>query len=213
MKFKGIEKVWDLIVLNLLFVLFSIPIVTMGAAATAMHYALRRWREEQGDIPHDFVAAFRRNFKQATLMWMGFLILAAMLTLNFWIVDVWVGSVRDIFMTLLTVIGCVMLAWVGVVFPLLARFDNTTFQMAKNALLLALSSPVRTLGAMLLNILPVLFALLLPNLFLITSVLWLGFLCSASGLLVQLLFAPLLDRITKSEILQDGSNTCPADEE
>ena len=68
MHFKGMEKVADLIVINLLFILCSIPIVTIGASATAMHYTLRRWREGQGSLAKDFFRSFRLNFRQATAL-------------------------------------------------------------------------------------------------------------------------------------------------
>ena len=198
MHFKGMEKVADLIVINLLFILCSLPIVTIGASATAMHYSLRRWREGQGSLVKDFFKSFRLNFRQATILWLVFLLLGAVLALNFWMVSSWTGSMYQVAMVLLLVVAAVLLAWAGVVFPFLARFDNSTFQIAKNALLIALISPGKSLAVMAMNILPVVLAAVLPGIFLILSVLWLGILCSACGHAVQLLFAPVFDRIGKT---------------
>lgn len=199
MHFKGMEKVADLIVINLLFILCSLPIVTIGASATAMHYTLRRWREGQGSIAKDFFKSFRMNFRQATILWLVFLLLGAVLALNFWMVSSWTGPMYRTAMVMLIVFGAVLLAWVGVVFPFLARFDNSTFQIGKNALLIAMISPGKSLAAIAMNILPVALAAVLPGIFLILSVLWLGILCSACGHAVQLLFAPVFDRIGKTE--------------
>ena len=199
MHFKGMEKVADLIVINLLFILCSLPIVTIGASATAMHYSLRRWREGQGSLAKDFFKSFRLNFRQATILWLAFLLLGAVLALNFWMISSWTGSMYQVAMVLLIVASSVLLAWAGVVFPFLARFDNRTFQIAKNALLIALISPGKSIAAMAMNILPVALAAVLPGVFLILSVLWLGILCSACGHGVQLMFAPVFDRIGKTE--------------
>ena len=195
MHFKGMEKVADLIVINLLFILCSLPVVTLGAAATAMHYTLRRWRENEGNLTKDFFYSFRLNFRQATILWIIFLLLVAVLVWNFWLISSWTGFMYQVVTVMLFVAIAVLLAWVSVVFPLLARFDNTTGKTAQNALLIALVSPVRSLGAVALNVLPVALAFLLPGVFLICSVLWLGLLCSSSGFAVQILFARVFDRI------------------
>ena len=197
MHFKGMEKVADLIIINLLFLLFSLPVFTIGASATAMHYCLRRWREGEGKIAKDFMKSFRLNFRQATILWCVFLILAAAVGVNFHLIDSWSGSLRQVVTVMLFVVSAGLLAWVSVVFPFLARFDNTTGQIAKNAAIIALVSPGKTLAAAVLNVFPVALAAVLPGIFLICSVLWLGLLCSASALGVQLLFAPVFDRIGK----------------
>lgn len=197
MNFKGMKKVADLIVINLLFILCSLPVVTIGASATAMHYCLRRWREGEGKIAKDFFKSFRLNLRQATILWFVFLLLAAVLAANFLLIRDWTGPVYQIAMVMLMVVSAGLLLWVSVVFPFLARFDNTTGKIGKNALLIAVVSPARSAVAAALNALPVVLAAVLPGIFLICSVLWLGLLCSTSGFVVQLMFAPVFDRIGK----------------
>lgn len=195
MKFKGMEKVWDLMVLNVLFLLCSLPVVTIGPAATAMHYALRRWREQQGEIVKDFFRSFRQNFRQGLILWLVFLALGALIGWNFWLISNWTGMLYSVLMVVLLLAAYLLLVWVSMVFPLLARFENTTPRMAKNALLLALASPLRSFAAAALNVLPFLLAAVLPELFMVVSAAWLLLLCGVSGFLVQLLFAPVFDRI------------------
>ena len=63
MRFLG--KVADMMILNLLVLFCSIPIITMGAALTAMHYvALKVVRNEESYITKDFFKSFKMNFKQ-----------------------------------------------------------------------------------------------------------------------------------------------------
>lgn len=197
MKSKGMDRVADLIVLNLLFLLCCTLLVTAGASFTAMHYTLRRLQEEKGSIAKDFWVAFKANFRQATLLWVLFCLLAVLLCLNFRIVSVWTGPVHYVFMVLMIVIACLLQLWGSVVFPLLARFENSTRKTAMNALLLALANPVRSYCALVINLLPVLFAAAFPQLFLIVSVLWMMLLCSVSAWLIQRLLAPVFDRICK----------------
>lgn len=198
MKLPKMEKTADLILLNLLFLLSCIPVVTLGAGVCAMHHALHRWRKGEGNIPRDFLAGFKQNFRQATALWLIFLGLFGLLCLNFRIVSFWSGPVYSVFMTLLTAIGLLLLLWIGIVFPFLARFTDSTARIGTNALILALTTPVRSFCVLVLNLFPVVFAILLPKLFLLACVLWLLILCSAGGMLVQILYDPLFDKISEN---------------
>lgn len=66
-----LNKVADLMILNLLTVLFCIPVITVGASLTAMHYvALKMARNEECYIARDFFKSFRMNLKQGTVIWL-----------------------------------------------------------------------------------------------------------------------------------------------
>ena len=61
MRFLG--KMADLMILNLLVIFCSIPIITMGASLTAMHYvALKIVRNEEAYITKDFFKSFKCTF-------------------------------------------------------------------------------------------------------------------------------------------------------
>ena len=70
-----ISTVADLIILNLLFVICSIPIVTFGAAYSAKYYvAMKKIRGEETGTVVPFFKAFKRNFKQSTIVWIIMLV-------------------------------------------------------------------------------------------------------------------------------------------
>ena len=57
--------------LNLLWFVCSLPIVTIGASTTALYYAsLKLVRDEDHHIVSQFFRSFRENFKQATVLWL-----------------------------------------------------------------------------------------------------------------------------------------------
>ena len=60
----------QLIALNLLWILCSLPIITAGASTTALFYCTLKLHKD-GDIRvlHDFFKSFKQNFKQSTLIW------------------------------------------------------------------------------------------------------------------------------------------------
>lgn len=64
-----IRKFWKLILINLLYVLFCIPIVTIGPATAGLTYVLRNFsQEEHAFLWGDFIDAFKKNWKQSVAM-------------------------------------------------------------------------------------------------------------------------------------------------
>ncbi len=60
------RKFWKIIELNMLFILFSLPIVTFGASMAAMTHVMRKFILEQPCfLFEEFFTAFKKNFKQS----------------------------------------------------------------------------------------------------------------------------------------------------
>ena len=68
----------DIIVVNILFIICSIPIFTMGASMSAMYYTLLKKQRtgETGGIIKLFFRGFKDNFKKSTIAWLLFLLIA-----------------------------------------------------------------------------------------------------------------------------------------
>ena len=74
----------DMLKLNFMWLLFSIPIVTIGAATVAaMSVALKMADDEEGYIGRSFVRAFRENWKKGTVLWVITVIAAYAVYLDF----------------------------------------------------------------------------------------------------------------------------------
>ena len=66
-----LNKMADLMWLNILTLICCIPVITAGAALTSMHYvALKIVRNEESYITRSFFKSFKTNFRQATLIWL-----------------------------------------------------------------------------------------------------------------------------------------------
>ena len=73
--FQMMNRIGDLVVLNLLCLFFCIPIITMGASFQAMDQVLIKLnRGEEPNIIRTFFNAFRNSFFQSTKVWLFFLI-------------------------------------------------------------------------------------------------------------------------------------------
>jgi len=68
---RFLNRVGDIIYLNLLWFICCLPIVTIGAATTAAYYVVLHWNEEDNpNIRLNFLLSFKTNWKQATVCWL-----------------------------------------------------------------------------------------------------------------------------------------------
>ena len=137
---KLMELLWKpihIMFLNLLWVLFSLPIVTIGASTTALYSVLIKMRNgREGKILRDFWTAFRQNFRQATILWL-LIVLAAFVFTTDIVFFLNMGGSFGTFSAMLFVGLDVLLLLVGLyVFPMQAVFDNPIGRTVKSALLL-----------------------------------------------------------------------------
>lgn len=137
---QALNKVADLLWLNVLTLICCLPIVTIGASLTAMNYmALKIARNEECYITKGFFKSFKENFRQATLIWLILLLIIAVLAADYLLVD---GTPETaVEKVLWGVIGAVVLmvaATAIYVFPVLAKFENTISRTVRNAFMISL---------------------------------------------------------------------------
>lgn len=149
---KFFNKLADLILLNFIFILCCLPVVTAGAAITAMYYVnIISIRQGDGYVVRRFVKSFKENFKQATILWfitLGiFSVLAA--DIYFWL------SVGTGFGTFMFVISLAVALAVGVillyVFPCLAKLQGSIADIIKTAAAFAYGYLPQTLALVLIT--------------------------------------------------------------
>lgn len=137
--FSVMSKIADLIILNILWTLCSIPVITMGATTTALYYVtLKMAKDEESYIVKSFFKSFIQNFKQATGIWLILLAGGGIVLGDIYIITKWDTRFKIplmvIFIALLLILSFIFMY----VFPLLAQFDNTVKQTIKNALLMSI---------------------------------------------------------------------------
>ena len=78
------RKLWTIILANLLFLLFSIPIITIGPALSALHYVMRKLADQKPVfLMSDFTEAFKSNFKQSLGMFVINLVVGTVAVISF----------------------------------------------------------------------------------------------------------------------------------
>ena len=170
-----LTRVGDLIILNVLFLLCCLPLVTIGASTAALQKVTQSIVfDEDRSIAGDFFRAFRGNFRQATALWLMMAVFGAAMACNYLIISGFVAG------TLATVFKSVLVAALGLVailaaymFPLMVRYSNTLREHATNALILAVVKLPRTVVLVLLAAMPWLILAFSPETFVTTMVFWL----------------------------------------
>lgn len=157
--FDGLSRLGDMFILNLIYVISCIPVITIGAATTALYYTTLKMAENQESyVWRDYWKAFKMNFRQATVIWFIEFAACVAVILDFLIaggLSTQLGTV----IAIMTVIVAVFLALLGLyVFPLLARFENSIMKTMKNAVLIAIRHLPSTILIALIHGLPLLVA-------------------------------------------------------
>ncbi len=138
MLIRFLTRLCDLIILNLVWIVCCLPIVTIGAATSALYYTMMKMHgQEEGGILRTYFHGFRINVAQATRLWLMVVVAAVVIG-----VDLWFGYqnittatgllvlIAGVVLALLLLCECVWL------FPLQARFQNTDIGHLKNAMAL-----------------------------------------------------------------------------
>ena len=152
---RGMSKISDLVVINLLTILMCIPIITAGASFTAMHYCcLKLVRDHENKIAKQFFHSFKDNVRQSTVIWLIFLSILAFLGGDLYLMYFNPTETSTfVFGGILAVLA--LLAFIGtMVFPLQAKFYNPIPKTLKTAFLYAFKHFPRTLLILVVNLLP-----------------------------------------------------------
>lgn len=193
---RAMSRVADLIVLNLVYLLTCLPVVTIGAATTALYsVCFRLGTQREGSLMKGYFRAFRDEFRQATLIWLFLLLFGAAVCVNIMLFLGLSGWMRYLFI-LFTFLLAIVLMILSYAFPLLSQFRNDTRSVLKNALILSVAYLPRTALIVAINVLP--WALLLTNLYLFLQVgfLWVALYFAAAAYinacLLRKVFAPYM---------------------
>lgn len=139
--YRCINKMVDAVGLSLLWIITSLPVITLGASTAALYYTTHTViRYDRGRIWPEYWKSFLGNFRQATSPWLLLMALAYILGLNGYSAYLICASGNGSPWILLAVLAPVVLVmmWAVYLFPLIARFHNTTRQTMKNCLLIAI---------------------------------------------------------------------------
>lgn len=153
--FVALNKIGDIILANLLFILCSIPLVTIGPSLTALyHCMLRTVKGNNNGTVKTFFRAFRQSFRQSLIVWLGLVVVGLLLFLDTRFLLQTGSDTGKIFYYLSGIVLALVVILALYIFPVIAAFTNTLRNLLKNAFLFAFMHFPSTLTIAVISILP-----------------------------------------------------------
>lgn len=151
--------------INLLWLLCSLPLFTVGASTCAMLACLTAMQQEEDCGAKVFFRSFRFHFKRATALWLLAIFLGAMLALDYRIIAPldFPGKMAVVVVICFCALALILVS--GLVFPLLVRYRQSVRDTVINAVLLSIAHLPKMLLVTAMNLLPMLLLVVLPQVF------------------------------------------------
>lgn len=156
--YRFLDRLWDLIILNILFILTCIPFVTIGASVSALYsVTMKGVRLEDSYLIHSYLTAFKKNLKKGTIIWI--LLTAVWIILG---VDIFLIGKNNGFLVFLG--GVAGTVWVLIslyVFQFQAYYENSVQNTILNAFVASIKFFPLTVQLIGIFLLPILILFLL----------------------------------------------------
>lgn len=194
--FRAVNKIVDAAYVSILWILCSLPVITLGASTTALYYTVHHaLRGSRGYIGQSFWSAFKSNFKQTTQIWLIMAGLFVLLLIDSRITYVFSGQeqLAGILYYFFRILMFFWFVWCISIFVYSATFENGIKDTIKNAGVIALSNLWQSIFVIVLLIAALLFVCLLPIVIIVAPA---GF---------MYVYDLLLDRIFQKYMPKDGA--------
>ncbi len=204
----------DLVILNLLFILTSLPVFTIGASITALTSVEFRMIEKRTDfVARDYFRAFKENFKNSTVIWLVYAAFLAVCVLNFNLVYNTDPANRNIIMIILGIALFFVTMTAMYSLAMQARFVNNLADTVVKAFMIGLSGWPYTIVMLLLMIVSAGVSVQTVGSIIIAVPVWLLIGFSGIGYLCNIMYLRIFRKVTaKEDMPKDGLNR-PAERE
>ena len=181
-----LRRMFDLMVLNILWLLCCLPVFTFGPASSALaRVMITLVRGGSEAVAKNFFIAFRRDFGRAVVLGLIGLLGLAIAVSDILFALSLSGGMKILFLIVAVLVSSLVFSYLAYIFALHAFFENSIAGQIRNALSLAAASPMDTLAIWLCFAVPVAAILLLPRIVLV----YIGFLYILFGVSCPAYFA------------------------
>ena len=173
---QSLNALTDLLLLNLMWLLTSLPILTIGASTTALYAVLGRIdRGDGGGIILNYFRYWKREWKLSTVFWLIQIAFTVLLLYNFLSMYNAENPLAQLIGWLSCIAMLILEAIFTLIYPMIARYQNRFGEYLQNAAILFRTNMLRCILQLMLLALPFVMALYLEELFLRTLPVWLLF--------------------------------------
>ncbi|MBT2734639.1 YesL family protein [Bacillus sp. ISL-7] len=145
--YTTLNTIVDLFLLNLLWVMTMLPLITFFPATVAMFGVVRKriLQKETEGIVKSFFKIFKENFKQSFILSIFWSVLALFLFLDYRLIQPG-DSVVQLLLYIVLIIGILLFSSISIyLFPIMAHFELSWKHVIRNAFLFSLMNPVLTI--------------------------------------------------------------------
>ena len=146
----------DMVVMSLWWLLGCLPVVTIGASTTALYYVAMKSVRHEGTVTGNFWKSYRENLKQAVVVEGILVVLGVLLYMMYRLAFGMDGGLSGIAQLGFQVLFFLYLIMLSFVFPVLSRFVLTVPQLFRNVLIMCIGDVPRTVGIVVIHLLPLL---------------------------------------------------------
>lgn len=173
-----IIKIFDCICVSILWLLFSLPVVTMGASSAALYATVYKYlRRGEGHLWKTFWGAFRENLRRSTIVWLAALAVLAILTADALVFRTMAinGSPFGKIYWIILVLCCIAVTWTAYLSAYAARFSGSAKDVLRFGSILLALHPVKAVSVFLPLLCGAMLTLIAPGLLAIVpaAVCWL----------------------------------------
>lgn len=145
---SAFNQIINVFCLSLFFLFSSIPIFTIGASGSALYYTMNKVvRHNRGYIWHEYWSSFRANFKQGTVVGLIFLVFAALMGVDLYVLRIMAAAgsaLSQLWIVFVMLLIFELMVWLYV-YPNIARFTNTNRAIIKNSMIMAIANLPQTI--------------------------------------------------------------------
>nr|WP_263326317.1 DUF624 domain-containing protein [Neobacillus sp. Marseille-Q6967] len=145
--YSALNTIVDLFLLNLLWVITMLPLITFFPATAAVFGVVRRrvLQKETEGIFRSFFQLFKENFKQSFVISIIWSALALFLYFDYRIIDP-SNSVGQLILYIILVIGILLFSSISIyLFPIMVHFELSWKHVIRNAFLFSIMNPILTI--------------------------------------------------------------------
>ena len=196
--YQILSYIFELFLLNIITVICSIPIITIGTAYTSLYYSLQRKTDDTGSTLRDFFDCFRTHFKESTYYWLLFLSLLLFAASDLFIIEKYFrNSESFIYSGIILSIIVFLVFTTSYLFPFMTYVETKFWDKIKMAFFVAIKYLPRTIIITAVNILPAVMLYYWTFYFICLIPLWVSFGISCSALIIVFIQKPIITELFK----------------
>ena len=197
--FSFLSKVADLVIVSFLWFVCCLPVITIGPATSALYYVtLKLARKEEVQITSCFFKGFKENFKQGLAYSIIFILLGAVLALDYVYAMAMPGTAGTICCGIFFAMSVWLLCTAFYTFALQAQFYNTVKQTIVNAVFLAARRLPMTVAVFCINVIPAILLLWATDMFLLSAPIWVLIFPGVAAFVCSMMFVKIFDPLIEA---------------